>query len=76
MPMPMIIINRPVCTHESHQTLRSNRAAYVSATVPNGWQEDYDGSHFEMRLCRRCKSSLSDGTRRAVIDVTEVARVA
>jgi hypothetical protein len=70
----MITINR--CSHEYHAELKRDRGRFVTATVFRGWQEDRDLPAFELRNCKRCQSSLSDGTRRAVIDVTEVARVA
>lgn len=69
--MPMIVVNRPFqvahrveCTNESHAILRSFRATFVQATIFAGWQEDEKGSYFELRRCRGCGSTLSDGTRK------------
>lgn len=70
MTMPRMIT--VACSQDSHASIRANRAKFVAATVFRGWQQDVDGSYFEMRNCKGCKSSLSDGTRRPA----EVAHVA
>lgn len=71
--MPMIVINRPTCTTDSHAVLRSNREVFVKGTVFAGWQPDADGGCFELRRCKGCGSTLSDGTGKPVGEVAHVA---
>lgn len=56
------------CTMESHDELRKDRDAYEEATEPMGWQELIHKGQpsllLELRRCKTCRSSLSDGTRR------------
>ncbi len=53
-----------MCTIQSHEELRQDRERYEAETVLLGWQEDEDGTDFELRNHRPCGSTLSDGTRR------------
>lgn len=82
--MPIVTINRPFqvaqrveCTAASHTILRSFRASFVAATIFAGWQMDTEGGHFELRRCKTCGSTLSDGTRKPgeVVATKEVAHV-
>lgn len=61
-----------MCTQDRHQMFKADRGLYESMTVFLGWQEDIDDEPFEIRCCRDCGSSLSDGTR-ATRTVTRAA---
>lgn len=48
-----------------HETMKLDRERYESETVFRGWQEDTDGTEFELRN-HTCGSTLTDGTRRDI----------
>jgi hypothetical protein len=51
------------CTHALHDELKRDRALYEAETEHGYWQTTEDGA-LEFRHCRRCRSSLHDGTKR------------
>jgi RNase P subunit RPR2 len=53
-----------MCTRESHQALKQDRARYVEATDFLAWQPDMELPALEVRNCKACHSTLADGTRR------------
>lgn len=46
-----------------HDALIRDRAAFEAASTFRGWQEDPGEAPLELRNCRRCNSTISDGTR-------------
>lgn len=54
----------PCCPTSFHDAMKSPRLLYEAVTQFRGWQEQVDDAPLELRTCRICGSTLSDGTLR------------
>lgn len=52
------------CPTEVHEAMKGDRQTYVAKTYSIGWQARRNGWEYEVRNCRACHSTLSDGTER------------